>query len=112
MTAGERLWKSPEPSLASAAPRLSRHGTAFLVYHEPNKQFWLFSETGDLILAEISREGYHELGRQHLLEPTNSAWGRRVLWSHPAFAMKSVFARNDKEIIRVDLSDDAESRDR
>jgi hypothetical protein len=27
-----------------------------------------------------------------------------TIWSHPAFAMKSVFARNDKEIVRVDLS--------
>ena len=38
------------------------------------------------------------------LEPTNEAWGRKVLWSHPAFALKSVFARNDRELIRVDLS--------
>jgi hypothetical protein len=28
-----------------------------------------------------------------------------TIWSHPAFAMKSVFARNDKEIVRVDLSE-------
>jgi hypothetical protein len=58
---------------------------------------------GDLILAELSAEGYKEIGRQHILEPTNGAWGRKVVWSHPAFAQKSVFARNDEELIRVDL---------
>ena len=29
-----------------------------------------------------------------------------TIWSHPAFAMKSVFARNDKEIVRVSLAAD------
>jgi hypothetical protein len=64
------------------------------------------SETGDLILAQLRKSGYQEIGRQHLLAPTNEAWGRKVLWSHPAFALRSVFARNDREIIRVDLSAD------
>ena len=27
-----------------------------------------------------------------------------TIWSHPAFAMKSVFARNDKELVRVSLA--------
>jgi hypothetical protein len=27
-----------------------------------------------------------------------------VLWSHPAFANRSIYARNDKEIIRVSLA--------
>jgi len=104
MEDGERIWSDRRATLAEDAPERSRHGTAFLVHHEPSDQFWIFSETGDLILATLSKEGYRELGRQHLLEPTNEAWGRKVLWSHPAFALKSVFARNDREIIRVDLS--------
>jgi hypothetical protein len=60
---------------------------------------------GDLILAKLTPEGYEELGRQHLLAPTNGAWGRKVVWSQPAFAQKSIFARNDKEIVRIDLSE-------
>jgi outer membrane protein assembly factor BamB len=28
-----------------------------------------------------------------------------TIWSHPAFAMQSVFARNDKEIVRVNLAE-------
>jgi len=27
-----------------------------------------------------------------------------TIWSHPAFAMRSVFARNDKELVRVSLA--------
>lgn len=103
---GERLWSTTAPSLAPTDAKRARHGTAFLVYHETNKQFWIFGEMGDLILAELSREGYKEVGRRHILKPTNEAWGRKVVWSHPAFACKSVFARNDKELIRVDLSDE------
>ena len=101
---GERLWQTTAPSLAPDAPERSRHGTAFLVYHEPNDQYWIFGEMGDLIVAELSAKGYKEIGRQHLIEPTNGAWGRKVVWTHPAFADKSVFVRNDEELIRVDLS--------
>jgi hypothetical protein len=106
---GKQLWSTTVPSLAKLPPdaskRQSRHGTAFLVYHEANQQYWIFGEMGDLILAELSAEGYLELGRQHILEPTNGAWGRKVVWSQPAFANQSVFARNDRELIRVDLAD-------
>ena len=32
--------------------------------------------------------------------------GRPVVWSHPAFANKSVYARNDQEIVCVSLNAD------
>jgi hypothetical protein len=82
--------------------RRGRYGTAFIVKHED--RFFLFSETGDLILAKLSPQGYTELGRFHVLEPTSLTFGRNVVWSHPAFAHKSVFARNDKELVRVNLA--------
>ncbi len=104
MEDGTRLWSTTKPTLAPDARKKSRHGTAFLVYHEANEQYWLFGEMGDLILAELSKDGYREMGRQSVVEPTNGAWGRRVVWTHPAFAERSAFVRNDKEIIRVDLS--------
>ena len=85
MKSGERLWSDTRPTLAAEARERSRHGTAFLVYHETNEQYWIFGEMGDLILAELSVEGYKELGRQHILEPTNGAWGRKVVWTPPRF---------------------------
>ena len=60
---------------------------------------------------QLTGKGYKEISRAHLLEPTNMmVAGQRpkdhpaVLWSHPAFAHRSIYARNDKEIIRVSLA--------
>jgi hypothetical protein len=97
---GERLWQTLEPT--AGGTRRERYGTAFLVKHED--RFFLFSETGDLILAQLSPQGYTELGRFRVLEPTSPTFGRSVVWSHPAFADKAVFARNDKELVRVSLA--------
>ena len=58
---GRRLWSTtaPEPGEPGlrCPKRRSRHGTAFLVYHEANRQYWIFGEMGDLILAELSADG-------------------------------------------------------
>jgi outer membrane protein assembly factor BamB len=97
---GERLWETFEPT--SGGDRRASHGTAFLVRHED--RCFLFSETGDLILARLSPQRYEELGRFHVLEPTNECFGRSVVWSHPAFAGKCLFARNDKELVCVNLA--------
>ncbi len=99
---GQRLWESNKPTIGDAR---GRHGTAFIVQHEPTGKYWLFSENGDLIVADLSPQEYKELGRMHVLDPTSDAFGRPVVWSHPAFAEQSVFARNDKEIVRVSLAE-------
>jgi hypothetical protein len=45
-----------------------------------------------------------------LLDPTLDQLRRRggVTWSHPAFAYRHVFARNEKESVCADLSADGE----
>ena len=96
---GKRLWQTNKPTSELRRPR---HATAFLVKHQD--RFFLFNETGDLILAKLSKAGYEELGRFHVLEPTNEAFGRPVVWSHPAYARKCLFARNDEELVCVDLA--------
>lgn len=102
---GERLWTTTVPTLGEENPeRGGRHGTAFITRHEESGMYFLFSETGDLIVADLSESGYSEKSRAHILEPTNEAFGRPVVWAAPAYAMKSAFVRNDKEIVRVDLS--------
>ena len=57
-----------------------------------------------LIIAKLSPEGYDEISRGKLVETTRKARRRMTIWSHPAFAMKSVFARNDKEFVRISLT--------
>ncbi len=101
---GARYWETMEPTLAEQHRQGGRHGTVYLTRHEASGNFWLVNEGGDLILARLSKEGYEELGRQHVLEPTNEAFGRPVVWSGPAFAEKAVFMRNDRELVRVDLA--------
>ena len=80
-----------------------RWANAFIVKN--SDRFFLFNEKGHLIIAKFSPQGYEEISRVHLLEPTNTLpVGREVVWSHPAFAARRMYARNDKEIICVDLA--------
>ncbi|MCX6909892.1 MAG: PQQ-like beta-propeller repeat protein [Verrucomicrobia bacterium] len=97
---GERLWQTTAPTTGEG--KKGRYGTAFLIKH--GDKFFLFNEQGDLILAKLSPKGYEELGRFHVLEPTNKTFGRAMVWSHPAFAQQCLFARNDKELVCVDLA--------
>jgi len=95
---GEVLWRDYAPLDGKRA----NFATCFLIEHED--RFFIFNDRGELILARLTRGGYDEIDRVQLLEATQFVRGRDVVWSHPAFADRSMFARNDKEIIRVDLS--------
>lgn len=64
---------------------------------------FVFNDLGDLIIARINKDGYEEIDRAHILDPTSVARGRAVVWSAPAFANGCMFVRNDKEIVCVDL---------
>jgi outer membrane protein assembly factor BamB len=99
---GERLWATHKPVTGGS----TRWGNAFIVEHEG--RFILFNEGGDLILAKFSPKGYEEIDRANILTPTNTMApppGRRVIWSHPAFANRSVYARNDKEIVCISMAE-------
>jgi outer membrane protein assembly factor BamB len=100
---GERVWMTLKATSKGQEPKVQeRWANAFLI---PNgDRYFLFNEKGDLIIARLTPKGYEEIDRAHVLEPTGTAQGRKVLWSHPAFADKAMFARNDKEIIRVSLA--------
>ena len=93
---GKRLWETLK------ATGEGRWWNAFIIPHED--RYFLHNEQGDLIIANLTSEGYEEVSRAKLVEPTRRVNRRMTIWSHPAFAMQSVFARNDKEIVRVDLS--------
>ena len=98
---GEHLWESNIPT-GAAAEKNARWANAFIVKN--GDRFFLYNEKGDLIIAHLTPQGYEEVSRAHLLDPTNMAGGRHVVWSHPAFANRCVFARNDREIICVSLA--------
>jgi outer membrane protein assembly factor BamB len=96
---GKQLWET----YAATGGKKSDCGTAFLI--PQGDRFVIFNDQGDLILASLSPDGYKEIDRAHILEPAQASRGRHVVWSHPAFAGRCVFARNDKEIICVSLAD-------
>ncbi len=95
---GKQLWSTFEPT-GGPGDCVS----AFLV--PQGDRFVIANDQGDLILAHVSPEGYREISRAHLLAPDyDDHRGRHVVWSHPAFAHKCVFARNDQEMICVSMA--------
>jgi outer membrane protein assembly factor BamB len=96
---GKRLWETLKPTTGG---RPASSATAFLTRN--GERHFLFNEKGELIIAKLSPGGYEELGRAALLKPTNPVSGRVVVWSHPAFANRCVFARNDGEIVCASLA--------
>lgn len=101
---GERLWETIKPTGATGQDggKNDRWCNAFLVKN--GDRYFIPNEQGDLIIAKLSPKGYEELSRAHLLEPTNTAMNRKVVWSHPAFANRCIYLRNDKEIICASLA--------
>lgn len=99
---GKQKWQSYAP----VAGRKADCGTVFIV--PQGDRHVIFNDQGDLILARLTPERYEEIDRAHILDPVSFARGRNVVWSHPAFAQRCVFARNDKEIVCVDLAKEGE----
>jgi outer membrane protein assembly factor BamB len=99
VSTGERIWETRQPTTSG---KDLRWGNAFIIQH--GSRYFLFNEAGELILAKLTPEGYTELDRMKVLEPTNKdARTRNVVWVHPAFANGHMLIRNDKEIVSVDL---------
>jgi outer membrane protein assembly factor BamB len=95
---GKVLWQT----LAATGGAKADCGSAFLI--PQGDRFVIFNDLGDLILARLTPKGYTEIDRAHVLEPDHEARGRKVVWSHPAFARRCCFARNDKEIVCFSLA--------
>src|SRR5262245_36301177 len=85
---GERLWESWLPLTGEAESRPVYTGTVFVVKN--GARFFMFNERGELIIAKMSPEKYEEVSRWKMLEPSSVAFGRDVVWSHPALDRESV----------------------
>jgi outer membrane protein assembly factor BamB len=95
---GERVWET----FAATAGKKALFATAFLV--PQGDRFFIFNDNGDLIIARLTPKSYAEIDRAHLLAPTLFSRGRDVVWSHPAFANRCIYVRNDEEVICVSLA--------
>lgn len=102
---GKRLWSTFRPVFGEEKDEDFAGGASGTVFLTKNGgRYFGFAETGDLIVAKLSPKGYEEVSRAKLLAPTGAAFGRKVVWSHPAYANKCVFARNDKELVCASLA--------
>ena len=95
---GDRVWED-----LTAVPE-ARWATIHMVRN--GEQVWMLNECGELIIARISPAGFHEISRTHLIDPTPGqlSRGSGVCWSHPAYANRHVFARNDNELVCTNLA--------
>ena len=95
---GKRIWED-----LTATPR-SRWSTIHFVRN--GKRIWMFNERGELIISELSPQGFKEISRAALIAPTLNQLNQRngVCWAHPAFANRHVFIRNDKELVCASLA--------
>jgi outer membrane protein assembly factor BamB len=95
---GDRLWED-----ATATSQV-RWGTLHMVRN--GKNVWMFNDRGELIIGRLSPQGFEEISRAKLIEPTRGQLpkGDGVTWSHPAFAYKHVFIRNDEELVCASLA--------
>jgi outer membrane protein assembly factor BamB len=65
--------------------------------------FFLFTDEGNLIRAQLSPAGYREISRAHLIDPTWPFGQTKFVYAPPAFANRHVFARNEGEVVCASL---------
>lgn len=94
---GDRVWED-----LTATPK-ARWSTIHFVKN--GNTIWMFNERGELIIGRLSPEGFEEIDRAKLIEPTTAQLRQRqgVCWSHPAYANRHIFARNDRELVCASL---------
>jgi outer membrane protein assembly factor BamB len=97
---GERVWETFAATSGDAGP--VRWANAFITAN--GDRYFLFNEHGDLIIAYLTPQGYREISRAHLINPTNTDPGRPVVWCQPAYANRSVYVRNDRELVCASLA--------
>ena len=97
---GKRSWESLD-----LIGEKARWAAAFIVRH--GSRYSSNNDRGELILADLTPDGYREIDRTPLIAPTSPASARdlgAVHWSHPAYANRHLVVRNDREIVRVNLA--------
>ena len=90
---GERLWNDGH----RMTPR-GRDPQASLVWLNDGDRAIILNAEGELILARLNPAGYQEQSRTKIIGKT---------WAHPAFAGRSAFARDGRELVCVSFLDPA-----
>lgn len=86
---GKKVWDDDN----RMTPR-GRNPQATLVWLNEGDRAIVLNASGELILARLNPEGYHEQSRTKIIGET---------WAHPAYAGDRVYARSDTELVCVEL---------
>ena len=102
LATGDRVWE--DTSLLANG----RWATAHFVQN--GDRTWITTEKGEIIIARLTPRGFERLSSARFITPETSLQGRNhpIAWSHPAYAHRSLFARNDSRLVCISL--DAEAR--
>jgi len=95
---GDRVWED----LTAVPP--DRWATIHMVRN--GDRIWMFNDRGELIISTLSPDGFNEISRAKLIDPTKGQLSRGdgVAWSHPAFANKHIFIRSDTQLLCASLA--------
>ncbi|MBX7074822.1 MAG: PQQ-like beta-propeller repeat protein [Pirellulales bacterium] len=94
MRTGKVLWNDGN----RLTPR-GRNPQASLVWLGDGNRAMALNSDGELVLARLNRDGYHEESRVKIVEPT---------WAHPALAGDLCWARGDNEMVCVRLTSEGD----
>lgn len=97
LSTGDRIWEDQTA--------VKRDRWANIHFIQKGAKTWMFNEHGELLITELSPDGFKEISRAKLIEPTREQLPRGVTWSHPAFANRHVFIRNDERLVCGNLSE-------
>ena len=94
---GRRVWETDQVTREKKASSATMHMTV------NGSSVFIYNELGELILAKLSPQGYNEVSRATLVEPTYQFGGRKLTWAAPSFANGHVYARSEKEVVCASL---------
>jgi outer membrane protein assembly factor BamB len=94
---GDRRWED-----TTLLPK-GRWATAHFVQN--GERTWITTEQGEIVIAKLTPEGFQRISSARFITPGTTLRGRDypIAWSHPAYAQRSLFARNDAELVCIPL---------
>lgn len=93
---GEQVWETDQVTdlKIGASIHLTPNGDSVLLY----------TDKGELIRVQLTAEGYKEISRVTVIEPTRLFGGKKLNWAPLAYANRHIFARNGKELVCASLA--------
>lgn len=100
---GERVWET------QALTKERARWTSGIIVRNGDRLF-VNNDRGELIIVKPSKDGYEEVSRTTIIKPTSNPGNRRQLgavnWTHPAYANRHIYIRNDEEIVAASMAID------